>query len=66
MGKVFPVFKLIEDSPLLGREFVKQIMKAPCLQEQWVVMPFGDLFYQTLDLLVMEKRKASVCLPAEF
>lgn len=60
------VFKLIEDSPLLGRKLVRQITKAPYLQEQWFVNPFGGLFVSDLGSTGHGKEMAALYLPSEF
>lgn len=60
------MFTLIEESPLWGRELVKEITKAPCLQEQWFVIPCGDMFVSDLGSSGHGKEMTSLYLPSEF
>lgn len=49
LGKIFPVLELIEHSPLLEvGNLSNKSRKLSYLQEQWVVIPHGDLFLEDL------------------
>lgn len=70
LGKIFPVLELIEHSPLLEvGNLSNKSRKLSYLQEQWVVIPHGDLFlgpWRTLDPAGHGKKMSSFWLPSIF